>query len=123
VNTAGEQNVIIPIPGTRLELSQQNIDHGVPQNKACPRANVTAAFPTFKDESPGTIFDEHAQEPWRRNVQVCGNSLVFERARLIWASTGDQCVWGPYPPNDVELLRPKLGGDESKDADSPGSGA
>ncbi len=89
VNAAGKQDVHVLRIGGR-DLGQQQFDHLLPKREAGDGPDMPAAFAAFEHKAPRALFQIHAQQCWRRRMDVSGDAALFEFGGLVGATPGDQ---------------------------------
>ena len=117
MDAAGEQHGQLM---RRIEC-QQMLHLDLPQHQARQRPDVPAALLTFEDEAPRSVLEEEVEEPARRHVQVGGDPLLLQGARLCRPPPGDECHRRPDLLDGLELRRPELRRYEPQDPHPPGS--
>jgi hypothetical protein len=39
---------------------------------------MASGLPPFKYESSVSLTEEHPEQPWRRNMEICGDAFLFQ---------------------------------------------
>ena len=69
---------------------EQRVDHRLPEHEARARPDVAAALAALEDEPARAVLEEQPQQARRRDVQVGGDALALQRARLVGPAAGDE---------------------------------
>ena len=118
MNATGKQDFTVDI-ARRTIVIQNGVDRLLPQNGGCPRAHMAATFTALENEPARAAFQEQADQPRRRDVQIGRNALFFQRKRLIRTPARDQGEIRPVFQNNFGLFGAQVVIDKPKDTNTP----